>query len=323
MTASRLEKAYWLWHRLRNMSVPEVLHRVKEHRRRVTGVRLTPKMPAAFHLRSKAPEIPGLRQAVTGWSAPQGVRAHLLDVLKRARDHHYSFLGTTWPAGDSFPSWGYDPVTDQSWPQHLYCFHIPYRKNKHFGDIKYAWERQRLQYLQPLAVLGTHPGREEAAALALHHLEHWLDYNPPYKGIAWCSGIELALRAFSMLWVSSLLGNHMPSSLSDKLWDSLYAHGVWLKRFPSKYSSANNHLIAEAFGLFMLGHLFEQPSWHRYGKQVLEEQVAKQFHPDGIGAEQSPTYSAFTLELYAVSCWIGRQMDDPFSPETLAVKNET
>ncbi|HVK81615.1 MAG TPA: heparinase II/III-family protein, partial [Verrucomicrobiae bacterium] len=45
----------------------------------------------------------------------------------------------------------------------------------------------------------------------------------------------------------------------------------------------------------------------------LESEVLKQFHADGVGAEQSPTYAAYSLEWFALAALCGEASGDPRS----------
>jgi uncharacterized heparinase superfamily protein len=108
----------------------------------------------------------------------------------------------------------------------------------------------------------------------------------------------------------------LPSEWRAKVRACLNAHGYWLARFPSLHSSANNHLVAEAGGLFLIGTLASDlphsATWAGYGRKVLTEEVERQIHPDGVGAEQSPTYTAFTLEWYLLCLQVADRKGAPF-----------
>jgi uncharacterized heparinase superfamily protein len=95
------------------------------------------------------------------------------------------------------------------------------------------------------------------------------------------------------------------------------AHGYWLHRFPSRFSSANNHLVAEALGLFVAGTLVpdldDAEAWVRRGRSVLEAEALKQILEDGVGVEQSPTYQAFTMELLAFAVLLAKCTPNPLS----------
>ncbi|MGI9260643.1 MAG: alginate lyase family protein, partial [Woeseiaceae bacterium] len=85
--------------------------------------------------------------------------------------------------------------------------------------------------------------------------------------------------------------------------------GRWIARFPSLYSSANNHLVAESAALYILGtvapQLPESAGWRAIGIQRLAKECDRQIFPDGAGAEQSPTYLAYTLEWLLLTRVVG------------------
>ena len=113
----------------------------------------------------------------------------------------------------------------------------------------------------------------------------------------------------------SLLGIDMiDKALLHKVMESLNAHLFWLNRYPSRYSSANNHLISELAASYLLGSLapdlpaakdIAPKSWSGLMREAL-----LQLHEDGVGAEQSPTYTCFTLEWYLLSLFIARERGD-------------
>jgi hypothetical protein len=224
------------------------------------------------------------------------------DAARAARSGGVTLLGQTLRPARGGARFHLDPATGGYWPRDVYCFDIDYRGERRLGDVKYVWELNRLQYLQPVAALAAHESDEGLADFCLDEIESWIDANPPFLGVNWASGIELALRVVSILVVLGLIGtDRVPVALRRKLRSCLAAHAYWLARYPSRHSSANNHLVAEAGALFLLGTL-----WPELGisldahaaRRILTEQVEHQFHADGVGAEQSPTYTAFTLEWY-------------------------
>jgi uncharacterized heparinase superfamily protein len=149
-------------------------------------------------------------------------------------------------------------------------------------------------------------------------IEDWIRENPPFLGVNWNSGIELGLRAISILLVAELLGvSAFPTKRWERVVCSLASHAYWLARFPSKYSSANNHRIAEATGLYVIGTLLpsipQAASYANSARVVLENEAQLQIHPDGVGAEHAPRYSAFVLELLMLAYAVAKRTDAPFS----------
>lgn len=311
------DKLNWYVNRLRSMSPGEVVHRVQEKTRKVTGKKNIPDFSPQVAQANGLPVLPGLKDAVTALLvADPALRDSWRGTATRVQQGQYHFLGQDWPQQAGIPDWQLDPVTGQRWPVDAYCFDINYRHTAQYGDVKYVWELGRLQHLHPVAALAYAEQDQALARLCLDQMLDWIGKNPPYQGVHWCSGIELALRAFSFVFCVSLLENFITSTEKTKILDSLYHHATWLYRYPSRFSSANNHLIAEAAGLYLLGELLpagkETQVWRDYGRKTLEEEIQVQILPDGIGAEQSPTYTAFALEFFLLGDWLARQRGTPF-----------
>jgi Heparinase II/III-like protein/Heparinase II/III N-terminus len=99
------------------------------------------------------------------------------------------------------------------------------------------------------------------------------------------------------------------------------AHGYWIDRYPSLYSSANNHLIAEGLGLLIAGLLVpdlpQANKWRKSGREIIECETLKQILEDGVGAEQSPTYQAFVMEMVALAVLMLEEVGEALSKPTL------
>src|SRR5262249_51349114 len=168
------------------------------------------------------------------------------------------------------------------------------------------WEANRLQILHPLAAALVATPDPELRETALAIIGSWATANPPYRGVNWTSGIELALRLVSIALVVAAVG---PSGLNADervvIRRIVAAHARYIAAFPSLYSSANNHRIAEGLGLFVAGLLVPDleasASWREHGRRILETEGTRQILADGVGAEQSPTYQAFTTEMLALA----------------------
>lgn len=322
-----LQRGRWYAARLAAMPPREIPHRIAEARRRMTW-----------------------RRDIAGWQAFETIvdgpladlaplRARLARVAsqgaddpsnlsrRRTYDGQFSLLGLDWPALNTAPGmplhipsafWFHDPATGRSWPSaEVSSFAIDVRgTGTQIGDVKYVWEPNRLQMLHPLAAAiaaGKDPAARKAAFAII---TSWADANPPYRGVNWKSGIELALRLVSLTLVAAAT---QPSTLSVEervlMRRMAVAHARYLVAFPSLYSSANNHRIAEGLGLFLAGTLLpdldEARAWRQEGRSVLDAESARQILSDGVGAEQSPTYQAFTMEMLALAARIAEDLGSP------------
>jgi len=309
----------WYVNRLRAMDAHEIAHRVIEAAKRRAAKHRSYSWQS-FEAQGPLPALP---------VDPQRLRALGPEILERWRaiapsPQHagaYHALNQTFPISLAL-DWHRDPETGLRWPDADYCFDIPYRHDKTRGDIKLVWEINRLQFLPPLAAGAVLDGDAARAELALALIESWIDANPPFKGVNWSSGIELALRIVSILLVLGLIGtDKVDQRRAAKITACLAAHAYWLARYPSRHSSANNHLIAEAAGLYVLGTLaphFVAASITAHARQTLIDEAFRQIHDDGVGAEQSPTYTAFTCEWYLLAFAVAERAGAPFPGKVVA-----
>ncbi len=302
-----LEKALWYQRRLASMSTSEALYRLEEAIKRYqdkAATLPTPQDYGPFTVSSK------LHEKLDAASISNELLTSWQKIYDDAKKGEFQFLNQPWPPCAKNKRWHLDPVTEKFWPHDLYSFDINYRHNSDMGDVKYVWELNRLQYLQPIAALAFKKRDPEMGRFCLNEIESWIDSNPPYRGINWLSGIELALRTISILVVVSLVGEYLETAQRAKIWNTLEIHGRWLARYPSLYSSANNHRVAEGAGLFFIGclcpQLPEAAWWKETGWSILCDNVDKQIRPDGVGAEQAVSYGAFVLELFALSAFLAQ-----------------
>jgi hypothetical protein len=312
---SRLARLRWYRNRLASMSAPEIIHRVEEAAKRRAARRRRYDF-RAWVRDDTLPSLPGLAEGVRRLGADAAVAAAWRRIGEDVAQGRFRLLNRDWPESRK-PDWHLDPVTGKSWPADVYCFDIPYRHADAIGDVKYVWELGRLQYLQPLAALAALDGDERAAELCLTHLEAWIAENDLYKGVHWASGIEAALRLITMLVIVSLLGERCDPARRRTILQAMVAHAFWIYRYPSRFSSANNHLIAEAAACFLLGTLAPDlrgaARWEAFGRRTLEQEVLNQFTDDGVPAEQSPTYGAFSLEFLTLCGHVANLAGKPLS----------
>lgn len=289
------------------MSAREVRHRLTERLRRNEGRCFDAasfKLPSSVRL-----VVPTFVQPHFDAIATEAL-GEWESELDRFRSGTMHALGQDWRADAPLAMWHLDPVSGRQWPAGHYCFDIDFRHQKALGDVKYVWEINRLHILPQAAALWRARGDEAARDFALELISSWIEANPPFRGVNWASGIELSLRVVNLLAGLSLIGlDNVPPALQQQIAECLNAHLFWLARYPSLYSSANNHRIAELVGIYVIGRLcpdlpgataLADAAWSSLGAEVL-----RQIHPDGVGAEQSPTYTAFTLELVLTARALG------------------
>jgi len=177
------------------------------------------------------------------------------------------------------------------WPRHHFS-RINYRPGNPYGDIRENWELNRLQFLPVMAA--------DQPDLAISILSDWLQKNPYLHGPGYLSSMEVALRWISIYWSVCVLGDRLGSRLKRALGGLAMASGKYIERRLSTHSSAGNHLIVEAVGLFWMGTALKESKpgrrWIEKGRSILNEQILSQLHPDGTNQEQSFWYLGFVID---------------------------
>lgn len=162
------------------------------------------------------------------------------------------------------------PGAEPRWPGPYAPRPIADRPPPDLADPRLQWEAGRLQTASA----------EVASA--------WLAANPPGRGPAWESAMEVALRLVSLArWATE--------GPAPSLRAAVHAHAQWVARHPSRGSSANNHRVAELGALALAGAALGVTTWRDEAAE-LPFVLRAQLHPDGGGVEQSPSYLAYDLE---------------------------
>ncbi len=309
------QKLVWYVRRLTSMSAVELAHRLVEQIRRRRDRSRVWGWEGFGAFRGDVNGLPGLRKDVD-----LELAALASEAARDATAGRFRFLGQRWPEPAATPWWRggiwfLDPVTGLKWPgADVFAFDVPYRHDHERGDVKFVWEINRLQFLPPLAVGDPAHGSDTAFAI----LQGWMDANPPYQGINWTNGIEAATRLVSVFTLLSCIDHPYPDEMDLRLRAFIEAHARWIDRYPSLHSSANNHRVSELAALFLTGLCAPGlPDARRYlaeARAGLEAEILRQFHTDGVGAEQSPTYAAYSLEWFAIAGVGAEERGAPFSP---------
>ncbi|MYS49941.1 heparinase, partial [Streptomyces sp. SID6013] len=202
------------------------------------------------------------------------------------------------------PDWWYDPKTGRRAPGG-YAFDVPYRDEDAAGDVKQIWEPSRHQYLTVLAAAYAVTGNERYAERVAEHLRSWWSANAPLRGVHWISGIELGIRLLSWVWIRRLLdGWPGAAALFEEnpvALKQIWHHQRWLAGFPSRGSSANNHVVAEAAGQFAAACAFgwfpSSARWREDALRSLERHLRANTFLSGLNRELATEYHGLVLEL--------------------------
>ncbi|MYY09806.1 heparinase [Streptomyces sp. SID4919] len=290
--------ARWYLRRLSRMGPREVGGRAGDAVRRRRWRSGVPDSPSVTGARFTAVLPAGAIAAV-----PPDAAKRLVAEADRLMAGHAEWFGV---ARDDLadPDWWYDPKTGRRAPSG-YAFDVPYRSEDAVGDIKQIWEPSRHQYLTVLAAAYALTGDERYAERVAAHLRSWWAANPPLRGVHWISGIELGIRLLSWVWTRRLLDG-WPGAAglfegNPEALHQIWHHQRWLAAFPSRGSSANNHVIAEAAGQFAAACAFDwfpsSAGWRADALRSLERHLRSNTFLSGLNRELATEYHGLVLEL--------------------------
>ena len=222
------------------------------------------------------------------------------------------------------PQWNQDPKTGRVAPL-TFAKTLDYRDEGLVGDIKYLWEPNRHLHLVTLAQAYRLTGQGKYLDGLRRHLESWFDQCPYLKGPNWTSALELAIRLinWSITWQligglgSVIFSDEEGKRFRDRWLCTIYQHIHFIRGHFSRYSSANNHLIGEAAGLFVGAVTW--PHWRRFqnfaaeAQEILEREALLQNAPDGVNREQAVSYQQFVLDFQLIAALAGRANKREFS----------
>ncbi|MFD5124017.1 alginate lyase family protein [Streptomyces sp. NPDC058385] len=290
--------AGWYLRRLSRMGPREVGGRAGDAVRRRRWRTARPHCPSVTGARFTAVLPAGTTAAI-----PPDAAKRLITEADRLMYGHAEFFGVV---RDDLtdPDWWSDPKTGRRAPWG-YAFDVPYRNEDAVGDIKQIWELSRHQYLTVLAAAYAITGDERYAERVAKHLRSWWTANPPLRGVHWISGIELGIRLLSWVWIRRLLDGWPGAAglFEDNpvAQNQIWHHQRWLAAFPSRGSSANNHVIAEAAGQFAAACAFgwfpSSARWRTDALSSLERHLRSNTFTSGLNRELATEYHGLVLEL--------------------------
>ncbi|HVV14393.1 alginate lyase family protein [Amycolatopsis sp.] len=292
----------WYLRRLRRMSPKEVSGRFGDAARKRRWRRLTEAPSEAAWLAQR--RFATVFDAATLAAVPQVATASVVAAADKLLNGKAEYFGVI---RDDLvnPDWSFDPKTGRHAPTDTYSFDIAYRSEDTVGDIKQIWEPSRHQHLTVLAAAYALTREDRYAERIADHLKSWWAANPPMRGVHWVSGIELGIRLLSWVWVRRLLDGWAgaPGLFEDnpEALHQIWHHQRWLAAFPSRGSSANNHVIAESAGQLAAACAFpwfpESRLWRTQALRSLDEHLQRNTFDSGLNQELASEYHGLVLEL--------------------------
>lgn len=198
---------------------------------------------------------------------------------------------------------------------------LDYRNTGSYGHFKYFWELGRFQHLITLAKAYYLTVKKEYAVEVADQIKGFVRQCPYLLGVQWVMPMEVGLRLISIVWIVAFMKEYLKNDIETctLIEEMVTSHIDYTAKNFSAFSSANNHLIGEAAGVFIASLCFEGlEGMTRYKKKtydMLREEITRQFHYDGVNREQSTHYHVSCYNCFLLSALLGRQNGLEFPQE--------
>jgi hypothetical protein len=221
------------------------------------------------------------------------------------------------------PRWNRDPKTGTVAPL-VFGKSLDYRNPQNVGDIKYLWEINRHLELVTLAQAWHLTGDERYANGCRTLIDSWITECPYPFGVNWCSSLEHAMRLANWSFAWHLLGSDEAPLFSGEAGEafrarwltSIYQHCHFIAGHLSRHSSANNHLLGEATGLFIASTTWPMwdvsRHWQALARLELAREAVEQTFADGVNREQAVWYHHAVADMMLLAGLVARANDIEF-----------
>jgi len=247
------------------------------------------------------------------------VRDHVIATAEAVCLRQFDILGYGKLDFGNPVKWNLDPINGRQ-VSPIHWSRIDPLDPEMVGDSKVIWELNRHQWLIDLGQAYQFTGEERYAEVFAAYIREWMEANPPGLGINWASSLEVAMRLISWCWALMLFrrSKTLTPALFVDMMAWLGSHASYIERYLSYYYSPNTHLTGEALGLYYAGLICPEfrgaNRWRKLGKQILEDQIARQVYVDGVYFEQSTRYQHYTVEIYLHFLILAEKSNESIAP---------
>lgn len=323
----------WYMKRIQTMSIKEIIWRSKllsaaliEHAR----VKINHVPKAKFHETyqsniSFSPPFHVFVGDIEGFNIEW--LAGLLNKADKILQHKLSYFNLQDHDLETPINWHKDHSTGQQTNRDA-ILSVNYRDMSKNGDCKLVWEPNRHHQFVVLARAYKITGEIKYAQSVVTQMTSWLNANPYGYGMNWKNPLELGIRMINWVWAIDLIldSGLFVSEFKSLILNSVYLHCRDINSKFSQGSSANNHLIGEAAGLFIASSYFSMLSdaqrWRERSKAILETEIQAQTFSDGCSKEHGFSYQFFVFQLYLFSSQIAHWQKDDFSQDFRVTLNK-
>nr|MBK7069999.1 alginate lyase family protein [Deltaproteobacteria bacterium] len=206
--------------------------------------------------------------------------------------------------------WHRNPTNGQRWNPSAH-WSDALRDGDRVGDVKLTWEAARFPQAFHLArAAALSPVERDAFWVAFSsQVRGFIEDNPYPLGVHWFSNQEATIRLnawhFALSTFSGLGIDTAALCEEVSRYAAAVGHHTEHEIAYAERAVYNNHLIAEALGLFLVAWMRpdrpESRRWRRRGLALLDEQATRQVYPDGGYINLSHNYHRVIAQDYLLA----------------------
>ncbi len=269
--------------------------------------------PKIYDFCSNPIKKPTLFKLDEAWSMPQIISHKEIEALLRGE---LNIFGHTTIVNTQNPRWHDDlRLPENENPQHNQTFSLNIRPTESsspvphvFGyDIKYPWERSRLQHLIPLgqAYAADRNNNRKILEFFKSEINSWITHNPFMRGVNWMNAMEVGIRASNLIWLFEFFYSEKAAENDPFFWNlyinMLVRHSEFIHSHWEDFDKPNNHYLLNLTGAWYLATFFKHFHFYPFGKlTVLWEKICTGFNHqisnDGTSYEGSTSYHGFIIQ---------------------------
>lgn len=279
----------WLIHRLKAMSILELMWRVSQkfiekNEKAKYGAKSIPAVSSVFSSKYEELRIDPERMQLN-YCNEQYVLNRSIPLLG---GYDYETFRKHWNAGFQ---------TEKHW-EDTFSYDLSYKQRDEIGDARTNWELNRHFQFAMLAKDYYASGEKAFLDEFVDLFTDWNEKNPFLHGISWTSVMEVAIRASNWCYAYCFLtkAQNVPQDILRQLQTGIINMTDYVVQHYSRYSSANNHLIVEAYTIGQTGILTGYQPWTDLAISLLTRELPLQNYSDGINKELSLHYQSFYME---------------------------
>ena len=301
------KKVLWYLDRLSKMSLKETFWRldILVNQPDLSKMRQIPLSIASDEMKKGAPAL---------GTAPNVSKKEKDAVVSRgeaALRHEFEFFGEKMTLPEKIV-WLKDPLNGKQTPRKDFL-EMNYREMGDEISVMRVWFLNRHYHLIDLAKAYAVTEDEKYAEEIISQLQGFMRECAYPMGLPWVTSMEVAMRLLVWCHVYRLMAFKLPKCFTEafalSFLTAVKQHYEHVKFNRSRYSSANNHALAELTALIAARKTFPflfAKSSEEWEKELLNE-AGLQFSSKGVNLEEAFSYHAFSLELICAAACLSEE----------------